>query len=107
MYAQLFLLYRSFSEESFESVNIMPLSTLNMDLFALRYYWCRVEFAKSRGQIHTHLFAIDDVMNVMPDVWCSRLEIDISKSGVLHSFLFQNWKEAELRKQCYLELLQL
>ena len=69
----MFLFYSSFSEESFETVHIMLLSTLNMDLFAFECYWCRIEFAKSREQIHTHLFAIekditdndqDDVMNI-------------------------------------------
>ena len=29
-----------------------------MPVFGAKRYWCRYEFAKSRGQIHFHMFAI-------------------------------------------------
>jgi len=34
------------------------LDTIGLNLFGIEHYWCRFEFAKSRGQIHAHLLAI-------------------------------------------------
>ena len=34
------------------------LNTVGKELFGIRHYWLRYEFAKSRGQIHCHLLAI-------------------------------------------------
>ena len=36
------------------------LSTIGRNLFGIRHYWLRYEFAKGRGQIHAHLLAIVD-----------------------------------------------
>ena len=36
------------------------LETVCKDEFKLKHFWCRFEFAKSRGQIHAHLLAITD-----------------------------------------------
>ena len=34
------------------------LDTIGKHVFEIEHYWCRFEFAKSRGQIHAHLLAI-------------------------------------------------
>jgi hypothetical protein len=34
------------------------LTTVGKEIFGIRHYWCRLEFAKGRGQIHAHLLAI-------------------------------------------------
>jgi Helitron helicase-like domain at N-terminus len=34
------------------------LETIGRGVFEIKHYWCRFEFAKSRGQIHAHLLAI-------------------------------------------------
>jgi len=34
------------------------LDTIGKNVFQIEHYWCRFEFAKSRGQIHAHLLAI-------------------------------------------------
>ena len=36
------------------------LDNIGKDLFGIKHYWIRYEFAKSHGQIHAHLLAITD-----------------------------------------------
>ena len=36
------------------------LQSIGRDLFKIKHYWVRYEFAKGRGQIHAHLLAITD-----------------------------------------------
>ena len=36
------------------------LKTIGLEVFGIKYYWGRFEFAKSRGQIHLHLLGITD-----------------------------------------------
>ena len=38
------------------------------DLFGIHHYWCRFEFAKSRGQIHAHMLCINGKESHVPDV---------------------------------------
>ena len=40
-----------------ERVNVW-LKTVGKEIFGIKYYWCRYEFAPGRGQIHAHLLAI-------------------------------------------------
>ena len=36
------------------------LNSIGRKILGIRHYWCRIEFAKGRGQIHAHLIAILD-----------------------------------------------
>jgi len=36
------------------------LKTIGLEVFGIKHYWGRFEFAKSRGQIHLHLLGITD-----------------------------------------------
>jgi hypothetical protein len=36
------------------------LKTIGLEIFGIKHYWARFEFAKSRGQIHLHLLGITD-----------------------------------------------
>lgn len=43
------------------------LNTVAKTVLGIKHYWCRLEFAKGRGQIHAHLIAILD-RDMMQDV---------------------------------------
>jgi len=45
-------------QEYFQEKTKDFLDTVAKGQFGIRHYWCRYEFAKSRGQIHAHLLAI-------------------------------------------------
>ena len=36
------------------------LATVGKNIFKIKHYWCRFEFAPSRGQVHAHLLAISE-----------------------------------------------
>jgi len=45
------------------------LKTIGLEVFGIKYYWGRFEFAKSRGQIHLHLLAIVDDIALFETLW--------------------------------------
>jgi hypothetical protein len=45
-------------QEYFQQRTIAWLETVGMELFDIKHYWIRYEFAPGRGQIHAHLLAI-------------------------------------------------
>ena len=128
------LFYICFSDDSLESVHIMSLSTFRghtscsdyldtvyMDLFEIEYYWCRFEFARSRGRIHAHLFAIkeditdnnqENAMNTfsttnMPDVCrvvMPECETKTKNTGeYIHSREIQSLSQAEIEGRIHLQ----
>ena len=51
-------------QEFFQARTKDFLDTVGKELFGIKHYWVRYEFAKGRGQIHAHLLAItDDIAN--------------------------------------------
>ena len=45
-------------QEYFQKRTIAWLETVGKEIFDIKYYWVRYEFAPGRGQIHAHLLAI-------------------------------------------------
>jgi hypothetical protein len=41
------------------------LKTIGLEVFGIKHYWGRFEFAKSRGQIHLHLLGITDDATIL------------------------------------------
>ena len=51
-------------QEYFQARTMDWLTTIGKQIFRIKHYWVRYEFAPSRGQIHAHLFAISDYMDI-------------------------------------------
>jgi hypothetical protein len=57
--------YTLIVQEYFQERVKIWLSTIGKDIFHIKHYWLRFEFASSRGQIHAHMLAIHDNPSVM------------------------------------------
>lgn len=61
-------------QEYFQQRVQIWLNTVGRDLLHIKYHWLRFEFAPSRGQIHTHLLAICDNLEMLCK--CNQLKED-------------------------------
>src|SRR5687767_3916891 len=57
--------YTLIVQEYFQERVKIWLSTIGTNVFHIKHYWLRYEFAPSRGQIHAHILAIHDNPTVM------------------------------------------
>lgn len=54
-------------QEYFQHRVQLWLKTVGKQIFGIKHYWCRYEFAPGRGQIHAHLLAISDDQDIYSD----------------------------------------
>ena len=47
-------------EQLFQECVYELIKIIGLEVFGIKHYWARFEFAKSRGQIHLHLLGITD-----------------------------------------------
>jgi hypothetical protein len=60
-------------QEYFQERVRIWLEIVGKEVFGIKYYWCRYEFAPGRGQIHVHLLAMSE------DQWMLRKLYSLSK----------------------------
>lgn len=68
------------------------LDTVGKAVLGINHYWCRMEFAKGRGQIHAHLIAILD-KNIVRDLQ-NDLNLD-HQSSMDEAKIVGNWAEKQ------------
>ena len=64
--------YTLIVQEYFQARVKLWLSTIGAEVFHIKHYWLRYEFAPSRGQIHAHMLAIHENPSVMEPYYCNR-----------------------------------
>ena len=77
-------------QEYFQKRVTIWLDTVGKEVFKIKYHWNRFEFAPSRGQIHVHMLAICDNLEMLKT--CSTLKEDKDKLATYLS----NWMEETL-----------
>ena len=61
------------------------LATVGKHVFKIRHHWLRYEFAPGRGQIHAHMLAIADNMDIQQQYY------DAQDNPTLQATLLQSW----------------
>lgn len=56
-------------QEYFQNRVVSWLETVGKEIFDIKHYWVRYEFAPGRGQIHAHLLAIPEDMSVFAECY--------------------------------------
>ena len=72
-------------QEYFQKRVEIWLQTVGKELFGIKHYWVRYEFAPGRGQIHAHLLAIPD-KQTMKEICNAQSSSNHSQSGGVDSF---------------------
>ena len=69
----------------------MWLETVGKTIFHIKHYWGRFEFAVSRGQIHLHLLAICEKLQIFKEVY------KYKENKRRQAEVLQEWVEKQLR----------
>ena len=83
--------YTIIIQEYFQQRIQIWLDTVGKNVFGIKHYWLRFEFAPSRGQIHAHMLAIHEDANVLQEYHRLR---DNKTSQALY---LQEWAERSFR----------
>ena len=89
-FVQLINDYTLIVQEYFQERVKIWLSTIGANVFHIKHYWLRYEFAPSRGQIHAHMLAIHDNPKIMEPYYTN-----IGNKKKQEEFLFK-WMTEEL-----------
>ena len=90
-YIQLINDYTIIIQEYFQQRIRLWLQTVGKQIFHIKYYWLRFEFAPSRGQIHAHMLSIHENPNVLQEY--HRLQ----DNKTLQAQFLQQWAEQSFR----------
>lgn len=82
--------YTLIVQEYFQEQVKIWLSTIGAQVFHIKYYWLRYEFAPSRGQIHAHMLAIHEDPEIMKPYYTN-----IEDKKKQEEFLYQ-WMTTKL-----------
>jgi len=89
--------YTLIVQEYFQKRVDIWLKTVGRNVFKIRHYWLRYEFAPSRGQIHAHILAISDFKEVF-----EIFHTNSNNKQVQAQFL-KRWAETALGYTCDLQ----
>ena len=78
--------YTLIVQEYFQERVKIWLSTIGKQIFHIKHYWLRFEFAPSRGQIHAHMLAIHDNPSVMEPYYNNKTDKK-KQTEFLHQWL--------------------
>lgn len=77
-------------QEYFQERVVVWLDTVGKEIFGIKHYWIRYEFAPGRGQIHAHLLAITDDQSIY-EIAHNGLRQGEDHNDAIRAEIFHEW----------------